>query len=581
MYSFKRLSLPAAWLGALALMPAAASATVTQTSVTSPANKSNLLPLNTDMNVFSPFSELINVSGTAPGASDGDQLDVRCYNANGQFIPGPGTITVTVNNGKWTTADLFPFGAGFPISVGGPVKNAPASGGLGTMCNLRAVPAGTNPLDLRPYQPNAVGLGRLDTFDDSGLSGGPLKNYEAYPHQVGGNWKFSSAGDGGAADSRVNYGSNFANRDQGVFRGVATFGEAPLALGGAPTIGRTAFGDPSISVDNQEGGASQAAVLPFDQSGAPNGALNQSHVDVQRSVDADGNMTLVETSSLRRCHVVATQCTDYQNAGVKLTRAIKTARDGQQAIITDTWTNTDVDAHSITLRYHNTVGDARNAGVGVGDSVPKEHVAYDTVVPGTPGPWSLTINSDTNDPDVDGSDDHGAITYVNAPEVVLFENTNEFQSWYSRKLGPGESATITQVLSQAGTVAEARALAKGVEDAVNPPKPPAPPTPSAANNGGSSNTGANDGSGTIQVQGARHGISRRILRGKKGARYLRIRVTGKPGETGSVLLKVRMFSSSGSLLGTRILKAPVNRTITVRKGVSRRTRSITARELTA
>ena len=175
MYSFKRLSLPAAWLGALALMPAAASATVTQTSVTSPANKSNLLPLNTDMNVFSPFSELINVSGTAPGASDGDQLDVRCYNANGQFIPGPGTITVTVNNGKWTTADLFPFGAGFPISVGGPVKNAPASGGLGTMCNLRAVPAGTNPLDLRPYQPNAVGLGRLDTFDDSGLSGGPLR----------------------------------------------------------------------------------------------------------------------------------------------------------------------------------------------------------------------------------------------------------------------------------------------------------------------------------------------------------------------------------------------------------------------
>jgi hypothetical protein len=312
-----RRCLPLAAIGIVGFMPASASAAVTSTTVTSPTANSNLMQLNTDANPFSPLSDLVTITGTAPGASDGDLVDIVCDHANGTSIVLP--VPVPVNDQKWSTADVAPFALGIPISIWA-LDNAPGSSGTGAMCNVRAVPAGTDPLNRAPFAPTPVGVGRLDTFDGGGLSAGPLKNYNAVSNQAQGMYDVTSAGDEGVAGSHRYYGSNFAQRNHGVFDEVASFDDL------------TSFGDHQIVVSNPDGGSAQNAVMPYDGTG---------NVTVQRTVDASGNANIKESARLSTA--------GGDDTKIEFSRITQTLAAGVTAVVSDTWKNTDTTAHRIDL----------------------------------------------------------------------------------------------------------------------------------------------------------------------------------------------------------------------------------------
>jgi hypothetical protein len=545
---------PLAVLGALALVPAAAEATVTSTTVTSPTTKTNIMQLNSGGPLA--LADLVKASGTAPGAGDGDLVQLVC-DRDGGSTPLP--YAIVVNNEKWTTDSIVPFG--LPLGLG-ILNNVPGSGDRGSMCNVRAIPFGTNPLNRQPFAPNAVGIGRIDTFDNGGLSASPLKDYEAVSNQTGGMYDITSAGDHGVNDSRKFYGSNFAERSDGVFHQVANFGQRDLFPGpfGLHSYGLTNRGDSSIGISNVDGSDGSAGLLPFDQSGSPVGG---SDVSVQRTVDAAGNATVKETSRLRKCLIALGFCTGYQDAGLKLDRVTSTSADGVTATITDTWTNTSGVSHRYDMRYHNLVGDGGNTGIGVGGGAPLQRAANDTFVPGTSGPWSMVINSNTHHPD---QDDNGSVTYMNAPDAVLMEDTDEWQSWYQRTLAPGGSYQVKQVLNQSGTVAEAQSQAASAT-AAPAAASPAPSTPATLSASSARQQQAISKAVTKQ-QSAGQGRSRytssaRIAKSKStGKRYIRMHVNGPPGD---VRVKIALLDKHGKKVGKAAkITVPANATQNIR-----------------
>jgi hypothetical protein len=543
---------PLAVLGALALVPAAAEATVTSTTVTSPASKTNILQLNSG----GPFAlaDVVHATGTAPGASDGDLVQLVCDHAGGSTaLPAP----IVVNNEKWTT-NTAALPLGLPLFL---LNNFPGSGQRGTMCNTRAIPFGTDPINRLPFAPTPVGVGRIDTFDNGGLSGSPLKNYHAVSNQVAGMYDITSAGDDGVNDSRKFYGSNFAERNDGVFRQVADFGQRDLIPGplSVNSFGLTNRGDSSIGISNVDGSNASAGLLPFDQSGSP---VSGSDISVQRTVDAAGNATVKETSRLRQCLIVLGLCTGYEDAGLKLDRVTSTSADGVTATITDTWTNTSGVSHRYDMRYHNLVGDNDNTGIGIGGGAPLQRAENDTFVPGTSGPWSMVINSNTEHPD---EDDNGSVTYMNAPDAVLMEDADEWQSWYQRTLAPGGSYQVKQVLNQAGTVAEAQSLASSTAaaPAATGPAPSAPATLSAS---GARQQQAITSAVSKQSAGqgrARYTSSARIAKSKStGKRYVRLQVSGPPG---SVRIKISLLDKNGKKVGKAAkITVPTNKKQNIR-----------------
>jgi hypothetical protein len=376
----------------------------------------------------------------------------------------------------------------------------------------------------------------------------------------------TSAGDDGIDDSRKHYGSNFAQRDQGVFREVANFGQQDLPLAGFNSRGLTNSGDSSIGISNVDGSDPIAGLLPFDQAGAPLSIFNQSDISVQRTVDAAGNATVKESSKTRDCDIVGFACTDYDDSGLKLDRTTTTSADGITATITDTWTNTSGTSHRYDMRYYSRVGDGGNTGIGVNGGVPMQKSAGDTFVPATSGAWSMVINSDTNDPDTDDSDDHGSITYMNAPDVVLMEDSDEFESWYQRTLAPGGSFQVKQVLNQTGTVAEAQSAASAAQAAPAAAPSPAASTPAMLSASGAKQQQAIQNAVANQSAGQgrkRYSGSARIAKSKvTGKRYVRMQVSGAPG---TVRIKVSLLNKSGKKVGkAKKITVATNRKLNIR-----------------
>jgi hypothetical protein len=159
----------------------------------------------------------------------------------------------------------------------------------------------------------------------------------------------------------------------------------------------------------------------------------------------------------------------------------------------------------------------------------------------------MVINGDTSDPDVDHHQDQGAITYVNAPDVVLMESADRFESWYQRVIPAGGSFTVMQVLNQAGDIAEAQALAGASERLASPPSPTAPATLTSSNPEISAALQQALTNLSSTLGRARYTTSGRLATSKTThKRYIRMRVSGPAG---GVHIKLALLSKSGKKVG--------------------------------
>jgi hypothetical protein len=168
-------------LVALAVAPAAAQAAVTSTQITSwttqnPTTSDNPYLLSVDN---PPNATTVTVMGDAPGANNGDAVDVVCYYGASPTVAKLNTSPIAISGGKFSI---------------GPIPLKPIAGHA---CRLRAIPAGseTGPeLDSFSAQPVAVSEWARELAISSGPNLNTVFNYYVNDVTFTGSATWSAAG---------------------------------------------------------------------------------------------------------------------------------------------------------------------------------------------------------------------------------------------------------------------------------------------------------------------------------------------------------------------------------------------------
>ena len=294
-----------------------AQAAITASQITTPSNPSFFIA-DEDAN-----SQTFAISGTTTGGNAGDKVDVRCY-----F--GEGSVKVKGN---------VPLSSNGSFSVPGADLNRI----LELTCQLRAVPAGTNPADVTPFSGPVVGVGDRETSKVSGgANNGKAYDYSLDAQQLTGAFDYVSLGSCGLHNGFL-YDSAYANT-------TVTFA-CNAGLGRADSRGTPTRSELQIDGANAYAPA-QAFLINPGGTGLP--SLTETH-----TLDkATGNVVINEADPLVKCSDAAyppttTSCATYVTAGVTDNRSITQDHDGHISWITDTLKSTDGKAHVIDLLWDN------------------------------------------------------------------------------------------------------------------------------------------------------------------------------------------------------------------------------------
>jgi hypothetical protein len=212
-----------------------------------------------------------------------------------------------------------------------------------------------------------------------------------------------------------------------------------------------------------------------------------SNVDLQHfpvlkaSVDVDPTTGLARSQSLEGwvvCQGLTTfppnagNCPTFASAGVQLERDITTSAGGDVITMTDTWSSTDGNAHSLDLLYDDSVGSTTYptqrgyefpgqsafTAYGPGDTVPSPGAA----------PASILVRSNLAAPDGATSEAVGAITFSTPPSGFTFVSNGEFEEHQIVQVPANGSTSLTYLYSSAFTVAQAQARALVAQDRLEP-----------------------------------------------------------------------------------------------------------------
>jgi hypothetical protein len=449
-----------------------AYAAVTATSISSPADHSYLVwHASADTNV--------TVTGTAPGASDGDQVDINCY-----YEKGDGTVSdhqlaagVTVASGAFTTTTSL-----YPIAD--------------TTCRLRAVPAGTTPTDLTPYAGPAVAVSDLEdaNYDNSASSstnyqivGGPnngdLYDYYIWQAQFSGAMDYDSLGECGPCDSYAIDPTALRIPDDALWYSNAALYQN---LSGGPGIPDQSYaqvnGDNAYDAHGAES-LYDRTVGNFDGS---QDAANFPALSFSDTVDpTTGNLTINEDQDLVRCATPTgtadpspstanhTNCPGFTSTGVHVKRTIVQNQGGRLITVTDTYSSTDHAQHPLKLFYFQSIHPNANWGVSFPwwDSGPTSYPTSAFVpAPPTGAPVQIYGTTDTTAADGDESNLRGAMTLSAPPQGAFFDSSEagDFYLLYRPTVPAGGSWTITQAFSTAFSSADVTNLSGGAAAAMMP-----------------------------------------------------------------------------------------------------------------
>ena len=450
------------FIAALAVMPAAARAAVTSSTISSwtssepgtPENASYLLSLDN-----TPTT--VRVTGTTNGTA-GDLLDIVC------FYGSPSHLSIL--------AGSLAVGQGGTFDTG----NVPLRAIAGHACRLRAIPRGGGAADDTSSfaaQRIAVSEADLPVALASGPNAGTPFNFyvNAVTFTSFATWSavgtpsrslatispYACGGPNAAPiDAAFNVADNFAidcagsllSDDLGIWGGRSE----------VQVDGRNAY-DPAAAASlfpNLSGlPTTLTASVRFD----PTSGLLSSTSN-EPFVFCNGPNAEIPTSST---------CPSFVGAGVNLQRTVTTSDGGRVMTMTDTWSSSDGAAHAVDLLYDDVVGVAGFADGSRGWQFPGQigfsQYAGGASVPGaSAAPGSILVRTNVNAADGDPGEAFGAISFGTAPTGFRFASNSELEEHHDLVLPAGGTASLTYVYSIGYTSADASALALAGQDRLQP-----------------------------------------------------------------------------------------------------------------
>jgi Glucodextranase, domain B/PASTA domain len=455
-------------IAALGLAPAAAQATVTTTNITSWTSNSPGTPPNSRY-LFSYDNQptRLAVTGTAQGTAT---VDIVCYyEPNSQWKLLAANLAVHAD-GSFST----------PTGAVAPQLNAIVLPAAGRPCRLRAVP----PTHLPDGDTSAYAgpdLAISETALLSTISDGPNKDtpYNFYVSGVtftgAAAWKAPgtpAAGDcGGPWAAEVDPALELAALP--INCAGSFFGDDLGAWGGRSEVvidGRNAY-DPA------------AAQALFPRTGTDkNGSQDLPGFPKSLNVSVDFDPSSGQISSRIfepwvSCAgtdpykpLTTAACPSFVDTGVSLTRVITTSDGGHVITLTDTWSSTDGNAHSLDLLYDDYAGVPGNeqGWQFPGQSGFIQYAAGASVPAPSSAPGSILVHTNVSAADGDPTQGFGAITFGQAPSGLRFATHTELEEHQLLTVPAGGTASLSYVYSIALTQADVTGLAMAAQDRFQP-----------------------------------------------------------------------------------------------------------------
>jgi hypothetical protein len=303
--------------GGLVVTPAAHAA-ITGSQITTPSNPSFFVA-DEDAG-----AQTFGIAGTTTGGNPAtNEVDVNCY-WGGSFV---------------TVAHNVPLKSDGSFSIAKADLNEP----LDLTCQLRAVPAGTNPSDLTPFAGPVIGVGERDSDKIAvGPNTGKITGYYLDAQQKTAAFDYVALGNCGLDDGYL-YDSTFAQT-------TTTF-QCAAALFMADSV--TTPTRSEIQIDGVN------AYDPFSAGQInPNAPGLPSLTDIYTVDKATGNVVIHEKDPLVTCPDPTfppnqVSCPSFVDAGVTDNRTITQNHDGHVSSITDSFASTDGKVHALDLLWDN------------------------------------------------------------------------------------------------------------------------------------------------------------------------------------------------------------------------------------
>jgi hypothetical protein len=306
-------------LGAVAAFVATGSAhsartAITASQITAPKDSSYLVYDLDNPNTFAIAGK------TTPKA--GGNVDLVCYYANKKSLVAS---SVAVTNGKFSVpaADLR-------------LVN------VGAACRLRAIPSGTTPRRLAPFVGPRLLVGRNSTHAlKTGPNAGSLDNFYAFFQQLDAAMDFGSLASCGLFDGYL-YDASFG------LTTITWYCNAALFPSEADVGTRS-----ELQIDGNDAYPANSA------SGINNQAVGFAPITYTYSVNRKtGDAVIHDTEPLVTCpdHTyppTALTCATFASTGVVDTRTITESEKGHLAVITDVFSSTDSNSHTLDLLWEN------------------------------------------------------------------------------------------------------------------------------------------------------------------------------------------------------------------------------------
>jgi Glucodextranase, domain B len=425
--------------GVLLGVSSSASATVTRSKVTTPADGALLL----DNEVSSPH-QAFTVAGTSDGTT-GDFVYIDCVeNPNGGGVI-LGQLGIRADGGF--SGDVQMQGGhvcirllALPPSLqSGPSYSGPrlAISAFGVQ-KVSGGPNAGNTYDFELRVNTLTARSEVTALDDCGPSTWFGAASPVYVFDCGGNFYNSSADFGGPTD---------------------------LTRAELQVDGQNAYGSTSANVLFSGSDA---------LTGFPGATVTLNHFDT-----ATGDAQVTDTEPLVRCspgdvyNPTSADCTAFVSTGVSISRATAWTQAGRVATETDTYRSTDGKQHSLDLLYETDIGTPTSWKLP-GQSSFTQHNTGDTAGPPASAPGTIYVGHNSAQPP-SLTNPVGAMTFATPYDSIRFDNTlfsptyDSVMIEYRRSVPAGGSIQITWSYASGQTLSEVQHDAAMAADAMQPP----------------------------------------------------------------------------------------------------------------